>query len=104
MSATKIGTTDMLQPGTGTQLQLGDTAIALLRDEEGNYHALDAMCSHGEVELADGDIYEGKVECWGHGATFDLETGQPSLPAVEPVKVHKITIDGNDLLVEITGK
>ena len=37
-----------------------------------------------------------------HGAMFDLRTGKPlSLPATEPVPVYPVTIDGDDVLVDV---
>jgi 3-phenylpropionate/trans-cinnamate dioxygenase ferredoxin subunit len=41
------------------------------------------------------------VECWAHGAKFDLNTGKPlSLPAYEPVATYEVLIDNNDIYVE----
>jgi 3-phenylpropionate/trans-cinnamate dioxygenase ferredoxin subunit len=45
--------------------------------------ALDDKCSHGEISLSEGFVDE-TIECWAHGAKFELNTGKPlSLPAYE---------------------
>ncbi len=43
-----------------------------------------------------------EIECWKHGSTFDLRTGDPcSLPATKPVPVYTVRIDGQDVIVEL---
>ena len=45
---------------------------------------------------------DGTIECWKHGAPFDLATGCPlSLPATKPVPVYSIEINGGDVLVDV---
>jgi len=42
------------------------------------------------------------IECWLHGAQFDLLTGRPtSLPAIKPVSVYPVKIDGDDVFVAV---
>ena len=43
-----------------------------------------------------------EIECWKHGSTFDLRTGEPcSLPATKPVPVYAVRVDGDDVSVEL---
>ena len=45
---------------------------------------------------------DGKIECWLHGSLFDLRTGKPSgLPAVRPVPTYPVTVEGDDVLVQM---
>ncbi|MSY21106.1 MAG: Rieske 2Fe-2S domain-containing protein, partial [Actinobacteria bacterium] len=37
-------------------------------------------CTHSEASLSEGDVLDYKVECWLHGAEFDLRTGQAVTP------------------------
>ena len=41
------------------------------------------------------------IECWRHGAMFDLRTGEPeTLPAVKPVPVYDVeVVDGTVRIV-----
>ena len=42
------------------------------------------------------------VECWLHGSRFDLRTGEPlSPPATEPVVVHSVKIEGDEVFVAL---
>ena len=69
----------------------------------GEVFALRDVCSHAEVPLSEGEIYDHTVECWLHGSCFDLRTGQPTgPPATEPVPVYPVKIEGNDVYVALT--
>jgi len=77
-------------------------AIAIVRGGDGNYYAIGDECSHGEVSLSEGEVDGCEVECWAHGARFDIRTGEVTeLPALKPVKAYPIRIDGERVLVDI---
>ena len=64
--------------------------------------AIGDTCSHSEASLSEGDISNFKIECWLHGAEFDLRTGEAlTPPAVAPVKTYPVTIDGDSVTVEM---
>jgi 3-phenylpropionate/trans-cinnamate dioxygenase ferredoxin subunit len=43
------------------------------------------------------------VECPLHGSQFDLRTGEAvSLPAVEPVRVHRVEVREGELWVAVS--
>ena len=77
--------------------------IALVRSD-GELYAIHDMCSHAEVNLSDGEVSDGTVECWLHGSRFDLRSGHPTgLPATQPVPVYPVKIDGDDVLVGVSA-
>jgi 3-phenylpropionate/trans-cinnamate dioxygenase ferredoxin subunit len=83
---------------------LGGTPVAVVRDEEGHLHAVGDTCSHAEVSLSEGEVEDCSIECWLHGSRFDLETGRPtSLPAILPIPVYPVTVDGEDVLVDVSA-
>lgn len=90
-----------LAAGTAAQYEAGGVELALWRDTDGSFHAIDAMCTHGDVPLVEADLADGKVECWAHCATFDLRTGEATLPATRPVNVYPVTVTDGDVFVEI---
>ena len=64
--------------------------------------ALGDTCSHSDASLSEGDVSDHKIECWLHGAEFDLRTGVAlTLPAVTPVKTYEVAIDGDSVTVNI---
>lgn len=103
MSAVRAcSTTDL--PATGAlRVVLDGTPVAVVRDEDGGLHAIGDTCTHADVSLAEGDVEDCAIECWLHGSRFDLRTGRPtSLPAIRPVPVYPLTLDGDDVLVDVT--
>ncbi len=57
-------------------------------------------CSHSEASLSEGEITGTKIECWLHGAEFDLRTGQVlTPPATESLKRFKVNRNGNQLTI-----
>lgn len=80
----------------------GPVEVAVVRDEDGGLHAISDICSHGQVSLSDGEVDGCTIECWLHGSRFDLRTGKPlSPPAVRPVPVYPLTVDGERVLVDV---
>jgi 3-phenylpropionate/trans-cinnamate dioxygenase ferredoxin subunit len=64
--------------------------------------AIGDTCSHSDASLSEGDITGYKIECWLHGAEFDLRTGVAlTLPAVQPVDVYEVVVDGDSVTVEV---
>jgi 3-phenylpropionate/trans-cinnamate dioxygenase ferredoxin subunit len=63
--------------------------------------AIGDTCSHSYASLAEGDITDFKIECWLHGAEFDLRTGEAlTPPAVMPVKKYSVSVDGDSVTIE----
>nr|NLD41252.1 non-heme iron oxygenase ferredoxin subunit [Actinomycetales bacterium] len=100
---TAVASTSDLAPGEAGAYVADGVAIVLVRDHEGHFHALDELCTHEDISLADGEVWDCTIECWKHGSAFNLLTGKPtSLPATRPVNVYPVTIDGEQVLVDTT--
>ncbi len=103
MSAQKACTLADLPDVGAHRVVLGGVAVAVVRDEDGGLHAIGDQCTHADVSLSEGDVDDCSIECWLHGSRFDLRTGEPtSLPAIRPVPVFPVTLDGDDVLVDVT--
>jgi 3-phenylpropionate/trans-cinnamate dioxygenase ferredoxin subunit len=73
--------------------------IARVGDE---VFAVDDTCSHSDASLSEGDVTDFKIECWLHGAEFDLRTGEAlTPPAVAPLHTYGVHVDGDSVTVEI---
>jgi 3-phenylpropionate/trans-cinnamate dioxygenase ferredoxin subunit len=93
-----------LADGTPRRVEVDGRAVALVRIGE-QVHAIDDTCTHAEVSLSEGDVdlEECALECWKHGSLFDLRTGEAlTLPALKPVAVHTVTVEGDEVLVELS--
>ena len=86
-------------PGRDSASRWAAYPVAVVR-AEGEVFALHDVCSHEEVPLSEGEVYDHTVECWLHGSCFDLRTGKPTgPPATKPVATYPVKIDGDDVLV-----
>jgi 3-phenylpropionate/trans-cinnamate dioxygenase ferredoxin component len=96
-----------LEPGTSMLAELtlangADIPVAIVRSDDGDFYAIDDLCTHGEVSLAEGEVDGCFVECWAHGSRFDVRTGEPDeLPAITPVKTYPVRVDGERVLVDV---
>jgi len=93
---------ELPEPGA-VRVVLDGQPIAVVRTAEGTVHAIGDTCTHADVSLAEGEVDGCAIECWLHGSRFDLLTGEPlELPAIRPVPVYPVTIDGDDVFVDVT--
>ena len=100
--AIRICAVEDIKPGKSIRVKIGDEAIAVVRTSTGDVKAINDKCSHGEISLSEGFVDDQTIECWAHGAKFDLATGKPlSLPAYEPVAVYEVIIENGDIFLEI---
>ena len=82
------------------KIDINGTTVAVFKVDE-DFYAIQNMCSHSEADLADGEVYDCKVECPLHGAEFDLKTGEAlTLPATKRVAVFTTEVDGDSLVVK----
>jgi 3-phenylpropionate/trans-cinnamate dioxygenase ferredoxin subunit len=82
-------------------VEIDDTPVAVVRVGE-EVFALRDVCSHAEVALSEGDVYDHTIECWLHGSCFDLRTGKPTNPpATQPVPTYRVKIEGDDVYVSL---
>ena len=64
--------------------------------------AIEDNCSHQDAALSEGEQNGYKIECWLPSAEFDLRTGDAlTPPASQPVKTYPVSVDGNNVVVEI---
>ena len=108
MSTVRVASFAELLPSTVTRVVALATngvshEIALIRIEDALL-AIGDVCSHAEVSLSDGTLWEDEceLECPKHGSAFSLVTGQPqSFPATRPVPVYNVERVGDDVMVSL---
>ena len=87
-----------LAPNSATRFLVRGVPVAVVRIGDDLY-AIGDTCSHAEVSLSEGELLceERELECWKHGSSFSLITGEPlTLPATQPVPVFVArVVDGN---------
>ena len=90
-----------LQQGKPVKVEKNGKTICVARVGD-EVFAVDDTCSHSDASLAEGDVTDFKIECWMHGAEFDLRTGEAlTPPAVAPLHTYGVHVDGDSVTVEI---
>jgi len=98
MSSANI-TFSQLQDGKPLKVTLGAKDVCVARIGEEVFAVAD-MCTHSEASLSEGDISNYKIECWLHGAEFDLRTGEAlTPPAVEKLETFEVRRDGDTVTI-----
>ncbi len=88
-----------LAPGKPVKIQVGEKEACVVRIES-EVFAVSDMCSHSEASLSEGEEPYHKIECWLHGAEFDLRTGAAlTPPATDSLEVFSVTLDGNTVTI-----
>jgi 3-phenylpropionate/trans-cinnamate dioxygenase ferredoxin subunit len=89
-------------PGTVRVVQLDGRSLCVGLTEDGEWGAIDNVCTHDGGVLGEGELDGNLVECPRHGGRFDLFTGRVrALPPVVPVRAYLVTVDGGDVMVEL---
>jgi 3-phenylpropionate/trans-cinnamate dioxygenase ferredoxin subunit len=93
-------TTDIPDPGK-LLVEVDDRLIALFH-VQGQYYALDDVCTHDGGPLAEGDLRGYEIACPRHGARFDIRTGAAlSMPATQPTVAHEVKVEGDQVYVRL---
>jgi 3-phenylpropionate/trans-cinnamate dioxygenase ferredoxin subunit len=95
----KVATVDSLAPGQMRRVRYNDHPVALF-NMDGQFYALDDICSHAEASLSEGEFEDDEVTCPLHGARFRITTGKPrSLPATQPVATYPTRVENGDVFL-----
>jgi 3-phenylpropionate/trans-cinnamate dioxygenase ferredoxin component len=96
MSFVKVCPVEEIPADGAIAVEIDDTPVAVVRSGDSVY-AISDICSHAEVSLSEGEVYDTTIECWLHGSCFDLRTGKPTnLPATQPIATYPVKVeDGN---------
>lgn len=97
----EVASRDELPAGGKKLVDVEGRAIALF-NLDGQYFAIDDICTHDGGPLAEGDLEGCEIQCPRHGARFDVRTGKPlCMPAIEPVATHRVEMKGDRIYVHL---
>ena len=92
---------DSLTSGKPVAIDVDGKPVCVARIGE-EVFAVSNICTHAYAELSDGEIDGFTIECWLHGAGFDLRTGAVvTLPATEALETY--AVDRNENVVTISS-
>ena len=97
-----VGPAADVAKGSVVTAEIDGVDVAIVHADDDQFYAVRDECSHAAVALSEGEVDGCTLECWLHGSRFDLRTGEPTgLPAIRPVPVYPLTIDGERVLVDV---
>ncbi len=75
-----------------------DEKHIMVLNNDGDYYAIESMCTHAMFELDDAEIEKCAIVCPLHGAHFCLKTGEPlTPPAFEAIDTYEVRVQ-NDII------
>lgn len=96
---TVVAPTHAIPPGACRVVEIDDAKIAVY-NLDGDYFAIEDVCTHDGGELASGAVEGDQVICPRHGARFCIRTGAVlSPPAYEPLHCFPLRVTENVLEV-----
>jgi 3-phenylpropionate/trans-cinnamate dioxygenase ferredoxin subunit len=80
----------------------GGHSYAVYRTEDDKYYATDGLCTHENVELADGFVMGTIIECPMHNGRFDFTTGEAKgAPACVNLVIYPVKVDCGRIYVRV---
>jgi 3-phenylpropionate/trans-cinnamate dioxygenase ferredoxin subunit len=99
--ATGLAAADVA-PGTVRVVQVAGRSLCVGLTEDGEWGAIDNVCTHDGVVLGEGELDGEAVECPRHGGRFDLFSGRVlALPPVRPVNAYQVHVEDGDVVVDL---
>jgi len=90
---------DTLVDGKPIAIEVDGTPVCVVKVDDEVFAVADT-CTHSEASLSEGEVTGNKIECWLHGAEFDLKTGKAlTPPATESLKTFNVKRNGNQLTI-----
>ena len=101
MAPVRVASTSDVPVNQCRVFSAGGVSIALA-NLNGEFYAVDNLCTHDNGPLGEGRIDRGTIECPRHGARFDIKTGAvKALPATKPIKTYSVTVEGDEVSVDV---
>jgi 3-phenylpropionate/trans-cinnamate dioxygenase ferredoxin subunit len=90
----KIALTE-LEDSKPIRIELNGEAVCVAKIGS-EVFAIGDTCSHSDASLSEGEVNGDLIECWLHGAQFDLRTGEAvTPPAIMAVPTFQVSYEGD---------
>ncbi len=97
----KVASTEEVPEGRVKVVEVTGRRIALC-NVDGEFHAIDDVCTHDGGALEQGELQGDVIECPRHGARFSARTGKVlALPAVKPIGTYPVQVEGTEIRVAL---
>jgi 3-phenylpropionate/trans-cinnamate dioxygenase ferredoxin subunit len=108
MSYVRVARVDELPSGSMKKV-IANGKELLLANIDGNFYAMDNLCSHMKGDLSEGTLSNNVVTCPKHGSQFDLTNAKcvrgPKIAFVKmkgkDLSAYETKVEGQELLVNL---
>lgn len=88
-----------LTSGTPKLVMVDGTPVCVAMID-GEIYAIGDTCTHSDASLSEGELSGTLIECWLHGAEFDMRTGEAvTPPATAPATKFHVQVDGENVTI-----
>ena len=95
----EVAAVDEFPAGTSRVVDVDGTMVAVF-NLDGEYYAIEDICTHDGGELASGDREGEEIVCPRHGARFNIKTGEVTAPpAYEAVATFPVRVRAGKIQV-----
>lgn len=96
-----VGKASDFPPGSVKGVTLKGTRV-LVANIDGKFFSINSVCTHLGGPLEKGSLNGDVITCPWHGSKFDVKNGAVvSGPASKPEPSHKVTLEGESILLEV---
>jgi len=90
--------------GGMTAFFIDDWEILLVRDKQGELHAMDGTCPHEDFPLVEGSFDGSVITCAGHKWMFDATTGAGISPPGCHVDQCAVKVEDGEIYIDREAK
>jgi 3-phenylpropionate/trans-cinnamate dioxygenase ferredoxin subunit len=102
LAKVRVASVDEVPVGALKGVVAARTEICIGHAEDGEFYAINDVCTHENFLLSGGELFDLQVECPQHGSRFNLKTGAVTgLPAVVPTKVYPVEVEDGEVYVDV---
>jgi 3-phenylpropionate/trans-cinnamate dioxygenase ferredoxin subunit len=102
MAKVVVGKTSDIEEGKLVHITASGKELVVTK-LDGNYYAIDNICTHAGAELHEGELSKSELTCPWHGAKWDIKTGSLiSFPQkLKPLQSHSVSVENETLFIEV---
>jgi len=102
MPWTRICAVDDVEIDDVMTFTVNDHLYAVYRTEDDEFFCSDGLCTHEQVDLADGLLMGHEIECPKHNGRFDIRTGAPlRSPVCVALGTYPTRMAGDAIMVDL---
>lgn len=76
--------------------------VAVYRDEDDEFYAIDGHCTHEQMLLCDGLVMDGIIECPKHNGRFRISDGKAVGPPVTvDLRTYPVQVEDGEVHVDL---